>query len=240
MEAMLKLQEEQTAQLEDLNKRVDEFAAQLVAEVEKMKVEAKLTIAKRAAEIWSENSDVIRLNEIDKELSEMRDIRAIIDHEVRLCDRDELYLIEKNKDIEKYANSLSEFKQKSFEIPDKCCLQLFELQRELLDHMTRIQRELSSAKDKFLKGLKEVSPFPNPDQLNVVANPVAIFPKEKLLLPNEKDKSPVIRGVVPIDKNTDALYFVTEDSSKIKQLNMKTSLLTEVMIQHFYYISVTV
>ena len=186
MERMLKLQEEQTAQLKNLNKSVDKFAAQLVAEVENMKVEAKLTIATRAAAIWSENPEVTGLKKIETELSEIRDIRAMIDHEVRLCDRDELYLIEKNKDIEKYANKLSEFKQKSFEIPDKCCLQLFELQRELLDHMKRIQRELSSAKDKFLKGLQEVSPFKNPDKLSVVAKPVATFPNEKLLLPSEK------------------------------------------------------
>ena len=60
-----------------------------------MKVEAKLRISKRAEAIWSENSDVTRLKQIDKELSEMRDIRAMIDHEVRLCDRYELYSIEK-------------------------------------------------------------------------------------------------------------------------------------------------
>ena len=59
----------------------------------------------------------------------------MIDHEVRVCDRYELYLIEKNKDIETYAKKLSDFKQKSFELPGKCCLQLFELQRELLDHI---------------------------------------------------------------------------------------------------------
>ena len=228
MEAVLKMQTEQNDQLEALNTRVNEFAAQLVADVENMKVEAKLTIAMRAAAIWSENLEVTRLKKIETELSEMRDVRAMIDHEVLLCDRDELYLVEKNKDIEKYASSLSEFKQKSFEIPDKCCLQLFELQRELLDHMKRIQRELSSAKDKFLKGLQEVSPFKNPDKLSVVAKPVATFPNEKLLLPSEKNKSPIIRGVVPIDNNTDALYIVTKDNSTIKQLNVKTSLLTEV------------
>ena len=229
MEAMLKMQTEQKDQLEALNRRVDEFAAQLVAEVEQIKVEAKLTIAKRAAVIWSENSEVTRLKQIESELSEMRNIRAMIDHEVRLCDRYELYLIEKNKDIEKYANKLSDFKQKPLEIPDKCCLQLFELQRELLEHITRMQRELSSATDKFINGLQEVSPFPNPDQLSVVANFVAIFPKEKLLLPNEKDKSPSIKGVVPIDKTTDSLYIVTDDNPTIKQLDMKTSVLTEVI-----------
>ena len=42
-----------------ITKRVDEFAAQLVAEVEKIKVEAKLTIAKRAASLWSENSTLL-------------------------------------------------------------------------------------------------------------------------------------------------------------------------------------
>ena len=39
MEAMLKLQEEQFAQLDYLNKSVEEFASQLVAEVENLKVE---------------------------------------------------------------------------------------------------------------------------------------------------------------------------------------------------------
>ena len=228
METVLKMQTEEKDQLKALNRIVDEFAAQLVGEVDKMKVEAKLTIAKRAAAIWSENSDVTRTKEIDKELSEMRDVRVMIDHEVRLCDRDVLYLIEKNKDIENYANRLSEFKQKSFEIPDKSCLQLFELQRELRDHMTQIQHELSSAKDKFLKELQEVTPFKNPDQLSVVASPVATFSKEKLLLPNEKDKSPSIFCVVPIDKNADAVYFMNEDCSRIIQLDFKTSLLTEV------------
>ena len=226
MEAVLKMRADQ---LEALNTRVDEFAAQLVDEVETIKVEAKLTIAKRTAAIWSENSDITRLKQIETELTEMSDMRAMIDHEVLLCDRDELYLIEKNKDIENYANKLSDFKQNSLEIPDKCCLQLFELQRELLDHITRIQRELSSAKDRFLKGLQEVSPFPNPDQLSVVANPVATFSKEKLLLSNENNKSPSIRGVVPVDKNTDALYLVTYDNPTIKQLDMKTSLVTEVI-----------
>ena len=59
---------------------------QLVAEVEKIKVEAKRTIskaAKRAAAIWSENSDVTRLKQIETELSEMFGMRAMIDHEVR-------------------------------------------------------------------------------------------------------------------------------------------------------------
>ena len=95
MEAMIKLQAEQNTQLEALNEIVEEFAAQLVSEVEKMKVEAKLTIAKRAAAIWSENPEVTRQKEIEAELSKMREVRAKIDHEVRLCDCDELYLLEK-------------------------------------------------------------------------------------------------------------------------------------------------
>ena len=163
----------------------------------------------------------------------MRVVRAMIDHEVRLCDRDELYLVEKNKDIEKYASSLSELKQKAFDIPDKSSFQLPEFRRELLDHMTELQRKSSSAKDKFVKWLQ----FPdqlNPDQLNLTVNSVATFPKEKLLLPNDKVKNGVrIKGVVPIDKNTDSLYFVTEDSSTIKQLDLKTSLLTKVSFSAF-------
>ena len=123
----------------------------------------------------------------------------MIDHEVRLCDRDELYIIEKNKDIEKYANKLSEFKQKSYELPDESCFKPIKFQRELSDHMAQFQRELSSAKDRFLKGLQEVSPFPNPNQLNVVANPFATFSKDK-------DKSS-IRGVVPSTK-TPTLYLL--------------------------------
>ena len=139
----------------------------------------------------------------------MRNVRAMIDHEVRLCDHDELYLVEKNKDIEKYASSLSEFKQKSFEIPNKSCFQLFEIQRELLDHMKQLKCELSNAKEEFLKGLQESFPFQNPDQLSVLTNPVLTFPKEKLLLPNEQSKSSAIKGVIPINNNSDAIqvYF---------------------------------
>ena len=229
MKAMPKLLEEQTAQLDNLNKSVDEFAAKLDAEVEKIKIEAKLSILKRSAAIWAQSSDVTHLKIIENELCEMRKFRALIDHEVRFCDRDELYLIEKNNDIEIYASSLSEFIQKTFEIPDKSCFQLLEFQRELMDNMTLLLRNLSSAKDKFLKGLQEMYSFLNPDQLNLKVNPVATFQKEKLLFPNEKDKICPIRGVIPTDKTTDALYFVSHDSSAIKQLDLKTSLLTEVV-----------
>ena len=227
MEAVQKMQTEQKDQLEVLNKSVDEFAAQIVAEVEEIKFEAKLTIAKRAAAIWSENPGVTRLKEIEAELSKMREVRAKIDHEVRLCDRDELYLAEKNEDIEKNASKLLKFKQETLQLPDKSCFQLFELQTELLAHMTQLKRELLSMKIKFLNELQELFAFRNMDQLTVEANPVATFPKEKLS--NENDKYPLIIGVVSIGKNTDALYFVTRDNSKIKEFVLKTSLLTEVI-----------
>ena len=93
--------------------------------------------------------------------------------------------------------------------------------------MAQFQRELSRAKQKFLFGLQNLTPFPNPDNVSIVTSPIITFPKDKLLLPNEKNKSPYIRGIVPTDTNINSLYIVTSDNSKIKQLDLTTSLLKE-------------
>ena len=127
---ILMLDTEQKEQLNNLNDTIDEFITQLHLEVENMKTETKQIIARRAGEIWKANRESSRLEEINKELNKLRDIRAAIDHEMRLCDRDELYLVEKNKDLESLAIELSDFQQKTFNIPDKSCYNLQELNRK--------------------------------------------------------------------------------------------------------------
>lgn len=234
LDAIQKLKSERNAQLVDLNKAVDEFAAQLCREVEKMKADAKNILAKRAAAIWVENPEDSLQKEIDLELSRTRDVLALIDHEVRLCDRDELYLIEKNKELEKFASDLSELQQKTFHVPDKACDRLTALRQELFDQMTQLQGELNRSKSWFLKGLQQPPPFPRPDQLSLVLNAVVTFPSAKLVLPTDQDKSPVIRGVCLIDSKSDAIYLVDRNNSKIKELDLKTSQLTEVIGQPVY------
>ena len=108
-----------------------------------MKTEANEIIARRAGEIWKDNPENSRLEEINKELNKLRDVRAAIDHEVRLCDRDELYLVEKNKELESLASELSGFQQKASNIPDKSCYNLQELKQELRDIMEQFKRELT-------------------------------------------------------------------------------------------------
>ena len=231
LEAIIKQKKERKIQLEYLNGIIDEFAAQLCREVETMKNEAKHTIEKRADAIWAENPEGTLQNEINHELRKMRVVLSLIDHEVRLCDRDEQYLVEKNKDIEKLAGELSEFQQRTFQIPDKSCDRLSELRNNLRDHMDQFQSELTRSKDGFLKWLQTPVPFPRPDQLSLVKNAVVIYPNAKFVLPIDQDKSPVIRGVSPTSNKTDAIYLVDRNNSKIKHLDLKTSQLTEVWLK---------
>lgn len=225
--ALLKLEEEPKTQTNELNRLIDDFASQLHFVVDYMKSEAKATIAKRSSNIWSSNPAVISLKEIANELQKMREVRAAIDHELRLCDRDELYLVEKNKDTENAASALSEFLGKTFDIPEKSCYQLAELRRELLDRMSRLQFELNRSKEALLKDLQEPY-FTNPDELSLVLNSTLAIRKEKLLLPNDTDKSPFFYGSIPACDNTEAIYFVDRNNSKIKMWDLKTSQLTEV------------
>ena len=83
--------------------------------------------------------------------------------------------------------------------------------------MTELQRKSSSAKDKFIKLAANSKMVPNSKSGAIGFNGELcghLFEQETLLL-NDNDKSRVsiklIKGIVPIDKNTDSLYFVTED-----------------------------
>ena len=231
LEAILKLKKERKSQLKHLNGIIDEFAAQLCREVETLKIEAKRTIEKRADAIWAENPEGTLQKEINQELRKMRDVLSLIDHEVRLCDRDELYLVEKNKDIEKLAGELSEFQQRTFQVPDKSCDRLSELRNNLRDHMDLFQSEFTRSKDGFLKWLQTPAPFPRPDQLSLLRDAVVIYPNANFVLPSDQDKSPVIRGISLTSTSTDAIYLVDRNNSKIKHFDLKTSLLTEVLVK---------
>lgn len=230
VEALLKLETERKTQLDDLNGLIDEFADQLHREVDRIKNDAKQIIANRAVSIWETNPANARQKEIDKELSQLHEVRGLIEHEMCLCDRDELYLVEKNKDIESFAVEISGFLKKTYEIPDRSSYNLFELRRELQDQMAK----LNQAKDLFLPGLQTPSSFLHPDKLCILPS-IVNFPKEKLLLPNDKNEL-WIRGVIQgIDKN-DSIYFVDAKNSKIKLLDIKLNQLTEVRILFYYNI----
>ena len=223
LDALQKLENEQQAQLDDLNNVIDEFATQLHREVDNIKNETKQTIAKRAATIWAANPESTRQNEINKELTNLHEARVMIDHEVCLCERDELYLVEKNKDMESFASELSEFLKKTYQIPEKSCYNLYELRRELLDQMAQLNR----SKDQFIRCLQEPSPFPRPEKLSIVPNSLVSVPKEKLLLHNDRNEL-WIRGVMQALEKSNAIYFVDAKNSKIKLLNLNSNQLTEV------------
>ena len=229
LDALQKLENEQKAQLDDLNCVIDEFAAQLHREVDNIKNETKQTIAKRAAAIWAANPETIRQNEINKELANLHEARVMIDHEVCLCERDELYLVEKNKDMESFASELSEFLKKTYQIPEKSCYNLYELRRELLDQMAQLNR----SKDLFLRCLQEPSPFPRPEKLSIVPNPLVSVQKEKLLLHNDRNEL-WIRGVMQALEKSNAIYFVDAKNSKIKLFDLNSNQLTEVQISTLY------
>ena len=128
----------------------------------------------------------------------MRHVRTpAVKHEVRLCERDELYLVEKNRDLESFAGKLIEFQKKTFEMPDKFCYQLADLRRELKDRMSQLHRELKRTKDAFLNGLREPFPIAHADRLFLRSNNVLTVPKEKLVLPKDMDTSPTIIDVIP-------------------------------------------
>lgn len=227
--ALLNLEDEQKAQMNQLNDMIDEFASQLCRQVELMKQKAKDSIAMRAVKIWSTNCAEVCRKAIDKELQKMRGVLAGIDREMRLCDCYELCFLEKNKDLESFASELLEFQKKTFDIPDNSCYELSELRRELKEQTARLQRELNRAKDAFLKGLQDTSPspFPNPDRQSLLPTVAHSFPKEKLQSPN--DQNPVSAcGVIPSNDETDCIYFVDGLNSNVKMLDLKTCQCTEV------------
>ena len=226
--ALHSLETEQKTRINEMNRIIDDFTSQLFGEVENMIAEAKAAIANRISEIWSANPAETRRQQIYKELVTMRQVRTTVKHEVRLCDRDELYLVEKNRDLESFAGELSEFQKKTFEMPDEFCYQLADLRRELKDRMSQLHRELKRTKDAFLNGLREPFPIAHADRLFLQSNNVFTVPKEKLVLPNDTDKSPTIIGVIPADDDAKAIYFADGDNSKIKLLCLQTSQLKEV------------
>ena len=226
---LLQLENEQKTQLDYLNVIIDEYAGQLQRQVELIRSTSKQIIASRAAEIWAANPEDARKQKIIKELKKLPDIQATIDKELQLCfgDCDEKCLLEEQKDI-KISTEVSEFLQQISQIPDKSCYNLSELQRELKDCMTQLQREFSNSKETILKSLKVPFPFPHPDQLKLVKSADLIFNKHNLVLPNDSFMWPNIKGIVPTDDKADAIYIVDSDNSKIKQLDLKTIQLTEV------------
>ena len=231
---LLQLENEQKTQLDYLNANIDEFADQLQREVELIRSIAKQTIASRAAEIWAANPEDARKQKIIMELKKLRDIQATIDKELQLrfgnCD--EQCLLAEQKDI-KISTEVTKLLQQISQIPDKSCYNLSQLQRELKDCMTQLQREFSKSKETILKSLKEPFPFPHPDQLKLLNSADLVFDKHSLVLPNDSFKWPNIKGIVPTNDKSDAIYIVDSDNSKIKQLDLKTTQLDEVLINMF-------
>ena len=228
--ALNMLEAEQKTRINEMNRIIDDFASQLCNEVEIMKSEAKAAIAKRISEIWSANPAEICRQQINKELVTMRNVSAAVHSEVRLCERDERYFVEKYAGLESFANDLNEFQKKTFEMPDKSVYQLAEFRKGLQDHMSQMHRELKRTKDAFLNGLREPLPIAHADQLSFQLNNVLTVLPEKLVFVHDTDKSPIIDGVILAEENADAIYFVDKENSKIKLLHLKTSQLAEVNI----------
>lgn len=225
---LLQLEEEKKAQVDDLKVIVDECADRIHREVELMRTNAKQTIERRAPEIWAANPENSRKQEIQKELEQFQMKRKAIDRELLRCEGDELYLLEKKKDLECFANELFDFLQKEYQIPARLCYHLSELRREIRDCMGSFQREFDGAKEKFIANIWEPFPFPHPEQLSLSTNAVLTVPKQSLILPSDNIKSLSIKGIIFADDKTDEIYFVDSDNSKIKLLDLKTNLPTEV------------
>ena len=229
---LLQLENEQKTQLDHLYAIIDEFSDQLQHEVELIRSTAKQIISSRAAEIWAASPEDIRRKKIIMELEKLPDIQASIDKELQLQfgDCDQQSLLAEQKDI-KISTEVSELLDQISQLPDKSCYNLSELQRELRDCMTyQLQREFSNSKLKILKSLMEPFPFPHPDQLTLVKSADLKFDKHNLVLPDDRFKWPNIKGIVPTDEKADAIYFVDSDNAKIKQLDLRTTQLAEVLI----------
>lgn len=143
----------------------------------------------------------------------------------------------KNCDLESFATEVSEFERKALSIPEASCYQLTDLRYALIHQMSLLKSELKSATEAFLsieKSLTSALPFAQPESLSILKNGVIKFSNEKLTSLNDTIKSPSFRGALPVSYNSEEMYLLDRDNSKIKMLNLKTSQLEEVQNSHVY------
>ena len=217
---------EKEKQIKLLNEEIDQFVNRLHQKVDDLKVEANKMIKNKVSLLW-DRSPIISINKIAEEaLANIREVRASIEYEIKRCEMDELTMAERGKEMDALSDKLEAFMQSQIQLPAASGFDLKPLRTQLQASIAQLDREVTRSKEAFIQMFNSQTMFQNPDSVRIVEQQEV--PAQKLVLPSEPNKTLVVNGVAQ-DEDSDIVYMTDSyNPSKIKSLNLKTHLITEV------------
>ena len=212
--------DEKNRQLQALFETIDQFTDTLHQEIDALQVRAKRLVQKNADQIWEKSSAASLHKAADETLSKIRQVRTILEYEIRRAELDELAMAESSNEMDALGNQIDAFLKTQIRLPDASDFNLVDLRTQLQTLITELHHEVSRSKETFIRGLD------NTERVRLVEKQTIDL--QSLVLSTDKNNLPKVNGVA-LEENTDIIYFTDENNpSKIKSLNLKTNQVGEV------------
>ena len=221
---------EKQTQIQMLHDVIDKFAHRLHQEVDDLKSKAKDLIITRASCIWDNSSITSIQQAVEATLSNIREVRASLEYEIRRCEMDELAMAERSREMDVLSNQLAAFLQSQIRLPAASAFDLKALRTQLQASIAQLERQVLRSKEAFVGKLASRGLFPNPERVRLVEQ--QSVPAQKLVLPFDKYKTPLVNGVAQ-EEDSDILYLTDYNNpSKIKLFDLKTHRIAEVSYEY--------
>ena len=190
-------------QIQLFNDIIDQFVQRFHQEVEDLKVRAKDMIKSKATLIW-DRSPITSLQTAEEEtLANIRKVCASLEYEIRSCEMDELTMAERSSEMDALSDQLEAFLQSQIQLSTASAFDLQALRTQLQASIAQLEIELSLSKEAFVRKLDSRVMFANPDRVRVVE--LQAVSADKLILPSDKNKSPLVNGVAH-EEGSDNVY----------------------------------
>lgn len=220
---------EENRQIRVLTDLIDQCAQKLHQEVDCLKVRATQFIEHRAHQLWEKRSVSVASyvqEAIDETLSNVRDVRTSLEHEIQRAEADELTRsIEMDALGEELAALLQSRPQR---IPDAAAFELTALRTQLQASIEQLERDVSRSSEALMRSLafEPRVPFADADRVRLVEQQA--FHMQELVLPSDRKPTLNINNAT-YEEETGIMYFTDEfNPSSIKALNLKTRQLAAV------------
>ena len=215
---------EKQTQIQMLHNLIDQFAHRLHQEVEDLKDRAKDLIKNRALLIW-DKSPITSIQQVaEATLANIREVRASLEYEIRRCEMDELAMAERSREMDSLSDQLAAFLQSNIQLPAPAAFDLTVLRTQLQAAIKQFESEVSHSRESFVQKFDSSVIKPNLESVRLVEQQAVST--QTLELASNKEKNLRVSGVAQEEGSN--IVYITDDSSNIKSLDLKTQRIAEV------------